>query len=252
MSLVVLGERCRARLDGPLRALGLEPLYLPDNARLDRRLAGHADLSFFRAGERIWLSPQLKGTFIDEILRDLGYQVDFPNISEGNLYPADAGLNLCALGKRLIFSPKASSPDIVKSLTILGDYQPVPVKQGYIRCAALPVREDALITADPGIAASAEAAGLQVLRLCPGYVRLDGFAYGFLGGAGFPLDAGHMVFTGIPDGHPDWGRIRGFLADRGIRPLFLTRESIFDIGGAFVLEDLRPEHDGKAKPSSHS
>ena len=236
MSLILLGERYRPVLDAPLRELGLSPLYLPDNPMLDPRLAGHADLSCFPAGERIWLSPQLKGTEIHETIQEHGYFVDFPNISEGILYPADAHLNLCAVGKRLFFSPKASAPEIVEFLTITQGYQPIPVKQAYLRCAMLPVDEDSLITADPGVAKAARAAGLQVLQIEPGHVALEGYDYGFLGGAGFLLPEQRLaVLSGRLDRHPDRGRIEAFLREHGLALHILTDEPIFDIGSAFVL-----------------
>ena len=210
MSLILLGERYRPHLDAPLRELGLNPLYLPDNPMLDPRLAGHADLSLFPAGERIWLSPQLKGTEIHEMLHEFGYFVDFPNISVGILYPADAHLNLCAVGKHLFFSPKASAPEIVEFLTISEGYQPIPVKQAYLRCAMLPADEESIITADPGVAKAARAAELQVLQIEPGHVALEGFASGFLGGAGFLLPEQKLaVLTGRLDIHPDKGRGQG-------------------------------------------
>lgn len=236
MSLILLGERYRPVLDAPLRELGQTPLYLPDNPMLDPRLAGHADLSVFPAGERIWLSPLFKGTEIHKTLGKHGYFVDFPNISEEILYPADAHLNLCAVGKHLFFSPKASTPEIVEFLTISEGYQPIPVKQAYLRCAMLPADEESIITADPGVAKAARAAGLQVLQIEPGHVALEGFAYGFLGGAGFLLPEQKLaVLTGRLERHPDKGRIEAFLRERGLALHTLTDEPIFDIGSAFVF-----------------
>ena len=239
MSLILLGERYRPVLDAPLRELGLSPLYLPDNPMLDPRLAGHADLSVFAAGERIWLPPLFKGTEIHETIKEYGYFVVFPNILEGKIYPADAHLNLCAVGKRLFFSPKASAPEIVEFLTISAGYQPIPVKQAYLRCAMLPVDGESIITADPGVAKAARAVGLQVLQIEPGHVELEGFAYGFLGGAGFLLPEQRLaVMTGRLDRHPDRGRIEAFLRERGLALHVLTDEPVFDIGSAFVLADI--------------
>ncbi len=243
MKLVVLGEAWRSRLDTPLRSLGAEPFYLPENPLLDTRLRSHADLSFFPAGERVWLAPHLKCTEIHNILLDLGYVVEFPNISEQNSYPQEAALNLFHLGKRLFFSPKASDPGIVNSLTMFGDFEPISVKQGYLRCACLPVDDESMITADPGIARAARSAGLQVLQIQPGHVALEGYPYGFLGGAGFLLQKDTMVLSGLLDGHPDKGRIEVFLSQRGVTLRVATQEPVFDIGGAFVLES-----EGKKRP----
>ena len=50
VGLLALGGRYRDRLLGPLAEAGVEPLWLPDELRVDPRLAGHADLGLFHAG----------------------------------------------------------------------------------------------------------------------------------------------------------------------------------------------------------
>ena len=236
MKTVILGEAWQAKLDEALRALDLEPLYLPQNPNLDPRLRSHADLSFFRAGEEIWLSSHLFSTKLPEILKFFGYFVHFSIHSEQFRYPNDARMNLLTLGKRLFYSPKASDPDIVNFLTSKGGYQGIAVKQGYLRCSCLPVDENSLITADHGIASAARKAGLDVLQITPGHVALEGFPYGFLGGAAFLLDEKNLILTGHFDEHPDKGRIETFLNAKGVSLHFLTQEPVFDIGSAFVLE----------------
>ena len=237
MRPILLGQRYRERLDRPLRRHGLTPLYIPDNPNVDPRLAGHADLSCFPAGEKIWLAPYLLGTNFAEKLRSFGYSVVFPNYLQAADYPCDAGMNLLNLGKNLIYAKGISCGDIVNFLTSGGEFRLISVRQGYTRCAALPVGEESLITADPGIVLAAETAGLQVLQIEPAHVTLEGFPYGFFGGAGFLLDSDTMAFTGTIENHPDRGRILDFLVKRGFRVKYLTELPLFDIGCAFVLND---------------
>ena len=239
MKSIVLGDAWQATLEGGLRELDLEPLYLPQNPNLDPRLRSHADLSFFRAGEEIWLSSHLFGTKLPEILKIFGYFVHFSIHSEQFRYPNDARMNLLTMGKRLFYSPKASDADIVNFLTIKGRYQGISVRQGYLRCSCLPVDENSLITADPGIASAARKTGLDVLQITPGHVALEGYPYGFLGGAGFLVSKEKLVLTGRLDEHPDKGRIETFLNAKDVSLHFLTQEPVFDIGSAFVLEATR-------------
>jgi hypothetical protein len=79
---------------------------------------------------------------------------------------------------------------------------------------------------------------MHVLRIAPGAVVLDGFPYGFIGGASFKISEKNLAFTGRLDGHPDCERILSFLREREIEPLFLTQEPIFDIGSAIPILEM--------------
>ena len=51
--IALLGERYRDRLEKSLTEHGFEPIFLPDNPYLDKRLASHADLSVFFSGKEL-------------------------------------------------------------------------------------------------------------------------------------------------------------------------------------------------------
>lgn len=236
MSRLLLGARYREKLDGPLRALGFNPLYVPDNPDIDPRLAGHADLSVFPAGEkRVYLAPYLRESDFAAEMEASGFHILFPPIRQQTDYPHDAQLNLCPVGSRLLYYPKSACKEIVMFLTNKRGLLDIPVRQGYTRCSACVIDGESLIAADRGLAGAAEAAGLTVLRIRPGAVSLPGFAYGFLGGAAFLGNDKELVFTGRLDQHPDKASILEFLEKRTVTPRYLTDEPVFDIGGAFVL-----------------
>ena len=115
---------------------------------------------------------------------------------------------------------------------------PVTVAQGYAKCAVCVVNDHSIITADAGVSRAAKNAGLDVLDITAGHVALDGYAYGFIGGAAFKIRNDTLAFTGTLDTHPYKERILRFLADRGQKAVFLTDEPIFDIGGAITLKAL--------------
>ena len=109
------------------------------------------------------------------------------------------------------------------------------VRQGYSRCAVCTVDADSIITADRGIAVAAESNGMHVLLIRPGYIRLEGYPYGFIGGASCKLASDKLAFTGSLDIHPDREAILGFLSERGISPVYLSQEPAFDIGSMIPL-----------------
>ncbi len=159
-----------------------------------------------------------------------GYSVSRSR-EQGAEYPRDAGLCVCRTGRYTIYNPRTVDPAVLDIL----DGIPVTVSQGYARCAAAIVDDHSIITADAGVSRAAKAAGMDVLDIAPGHIALEGFEYGFIGGASLKIRDDTLAFTGTLDKHPDRERIFRFLADHGQKHIFLTDGPIFDIGGAISV-----------------
>lgn len=237
---VIIGEKYSQILRKPLEKHDIMPLFVPDNPNVDKRLRGHADLSVFHAGgEKIWLAPYLRESALAAQLAELGARVRIADIAQCAAYPHDAQLNLAAFGGTFIYSPKASYAPAVEYLTATRKMRGIPVRQGYGRCSVLAVDKRSVITQDAGIARAARDAGLDVLEIASGHVALDGFEYGFLGGAGFKLSDDIVAFTGTLDEHPDKPRILAFLAAHGVSAVYLTELPVFDIGSAIPITEQK-------------
>lgn len=229
---VIIGERYREILDTALKAMGLVPLYLPDNPFVAPALAGHADLSVFRYGQELILAPYLRGSGLAADLAELGYETVFADIRQGAEYPADCGLNACAVGERLLCRRAVTAPEI---LARFADERVRDFRQGYARCSICVVDDGAVITADNGIAAAADGAGLDVLNIAAGGFELPGYAHGFIGGSSFKPSADKLMFTGSLSQHPDVEKIERFIRGHGVEPIYITQNKPIDIGGAVVL-----------------
>ena len=252
--IFVIGERYRGLLKPPLKRLGVKVLWLPANPNVSPFLAGHADLSVFcadardlpatlsglpsdgaeRHGPKVFLAPYLRGTEFESGLAGPGLKPEIINEPQGKTYPRDVPLNICLTGGAVIANRKTASPTVIRSLEADG-YRIVNVKQGYPACATLVCGGDAVISADPGICSAAESAGLDVLRIAPGYIDLPGFDTGFIGGCAFMPKSDAMAFTGSLKEHSDGQRIKAFLKNRGIKAVQLTEGPLLDIGGAVRL-----------------
>lgn len=232
---ILIGENYAEILQNSIEIRGISSIFVPNNPFVDPRLSGHADLSVFHTGgEKLYLAPYLKGTAFHKQLAELGAELVFPQIVQRPIYPQDAQLNVCAIGKNLISSPKIAAKEIVDFFTNK-DAELIPVRQGYVNCTVCVVDEHSLITADRGIARAAENYGLEVLLISEGHIDLPGFACGFIGGASFRLSENTMAFTGVLDGHPDKEAILSFLHRHGLEADYLTDRLIFDIGGAIPI-----------------
>ena len=234
--MLLYGEKYAGKLRNPLERLGVESVLVPNNPNIDPCLTGHADLSVLHlGGEVLLLAPYLKGSAAAEELRNCGAELIFPEIEQREAYPGDAQFNLCVVGKHVLYNKYTVPNCVVDLLTSRREAALRPCRQGYTRCASCIVNDHALITADRGVCAAAEAAGLDVLLISPGHIELDGFPYGFLGGASFKLAKDVLAFTGTLDKHPDRSRILHYLRERQVEPVYLTSEPIFDIGSAIPL-----------------
>lgn len=200
-----------------LERLGVEVLALNAVSTLDPRLRGHADLLLLHLGDDRFLAAE----GIEEHNK-------FAIIDYVNLLNCDAALNCCLFGRKWIGNTQYSAWQP-------SDAYMIHVKQRYTRCSVCIVDEQSIITADHGIALAAAAGGLDVLEIRPGYIELDGFNYGFIGGASFKIARDKLAFTGSLKTHPDELRILDFLHQREIEPVYLKNSQLCDIGSVVLV-----------------
>ena len=105
-------------------------------------------------------------------------------------------------------------------------------RQGYTKCTAAFM--GGIISADPSTICAAELGNLDSLRIASGSVILDGYDYGFIGGAsGF--DGCSLYFCGDVDLHPDGKNIRAFCSKHGVGCVSLSPLPLHDVGSIFFI-----------------
>ncbi|MBR2622067.1 MAG: hypothetical protein IKC97_06795 [Clostridia bacterium] len=209
-----LDERAPRQLQDAIRTLGIEPILLPPFPRLPAAVSAHPDLLLHDLGGKLLIYREYyeaNRTLFDGIPAVLtDHTVD-------KSYPADVGMDALCLGNTLYCLPKATCPEILQGRELL------PVRQGYAACACLKVTENAIVTADSGIADAAKARGVSVLRIRPGFIELPGYDYGFIGGTAF-LFGDTLCFAGDLSTHPDGGAIADFCKMNGVTAHSLVKE----------------------------
>ena len=232
VSVAALGEAYEEELSPVLERYGVKLLGCPSNQKIDARLSSHIDLSVFHIGENKFLlsNAAYDGIFATE-LKKLGADII---VSEKNLapeYPNDAALCALSIGGRVFHNAELTAPEI-KRLFMDRFFH---VNQGYSKCVACPVTENAAICSDPGLVKAMRGQGIEVLQIEAGFIALEGFNEGFIGGAAFKIARDRLAFTGTLDGHPDKARILDFLLRHGVSPVFLTDKPIFDVGSIIPI-----------------
>lgn len=154
------------------------------------------------------------------------YKGDYSKL--GADYPAHAIYNGCSTGKYFIHNLKITDSDLFDASSNC-NLVPIHVAQGYSKCNIVVVDEDSIITSDMGIYKATLKAGLDVLLVRPKQVILDGYPYGFLGGASGKV-GDTILFNGDLSKHSDYSEIARFITDRGLRIKYFKEYPLTDIG----------------------
>lgn len=151
-------------------------------------------------------------------------------------YPYHILLNCLVLKQHVFCNKKYVDPNVI---TICEKFNKeiVTVRQGYTRCSAAVVSENAIITADESIYRAAVKTGYDVLKIQEGYIKLPGFAHGFIGGCCALLDKNQLFFTGDVKRHPDYDAIKSFALNHGVNLNSLELCELTDIGGMVLLTE---------------
>lgn len=235
--LIIADNRLPLAVRERLTARDNRLVLLPPHPALPHPVASHPDMLLFFAPDAIYCSAGYQKiaarelTLISELL---SLEIRILSAELGGQYPFDIPLNAAPVGTLLFCLPTHTAAELCTHAA----YRAVPVRQGYAKCATLPVGDTALITEDPSIARAAHREGLAVLQVRQNAVRLSGYSTGFLGGAASFAprgDSREILFCGSLDTHPDAQRIRAFCEAHGYEAVSLSNEPLYDVGTMFTF-----------------
>ena len=202
------------RITKSLNEFGIDVISLNKSEILDDKISAHADLQCIHLGEnRILLSNEQKNA--KEKLVSIGFDVAEFTLRGGE-YPSDCAVNAAILGNKVICKRSITNPYLLDFI-IENELEIIDVNQGYSRCSVCVVNENSIITEDESIKNACEKRDIDVLLIKKGYVSLDGFDYGFIGGASAKFSKNTLAFIGNIEKHPDFCSIKD-----SFRPVILV------------------------------
>jgi hypothetical protein len=233
VALVAMSDTYREITDA-VRKLGIDVITVKPCSKLSKPVSSHIDMLLHHLGEnRVVIANGEE--YLKNQLFSHGFVVAESNICVSNSYPDDVLLNAARVGNQL-FANYSALDETIKDYCSKQGVRIIPVKQGYAKCSVAVVDESSIITSDRSIANAANAAGLDVLQIEPGYVELKGYNYGFLGGTCGKISKDILAFTGSIQSHPDYKKIKAFCSSKNVKILSLTNSALIDIGGIIPLK----------------
>ncbi len=218
--------KCRKGLEG----LGVTPIPIPSFKKLARPIESHPDILLFGLKDGSILTGreyyENNRPFFDSHRINIILDEKTP---QGE-YPQDVLFDALAIGSRLYGKERFVSEKLLSRYDAF-----IPVKQGYARCSVALLSESCAVTADKGLYKALTKSGLDVLLISSGNIALEGYSFGFIGGAGGRIKDDTYVFFGDLLSHPDGERIRSFASEHKINAVSLSDEPLSDHGGLLII-----------------
>ena len=236
MRLAIVDGRISDEIALSLSRYADKLLKLPPSPLIAPPVASHPDMLIWTLGRYI-VTPAHYAALASDVFGELkcaGFEIISATERMSAEYPHDVALNCATVGKHLIANTSSMSQS-VKEIADRHGLITLHTKQGYAKCSSAIVSERALITADKSICTLAARNGLDALLIKEGHVRLDGYGYGFIGGASGKAEDS-VLFCGNLYLHPDGERIADFCQKHGKAPVSLSDEPLYDYGTLMLLE----------------
>lgn len=218
---------------------GVSLIFAPLLPKADSRLCHHVDLGICHADKNVLVvCPSVYHFFVDR-----GIEIIKGSSEPLTDHPADAPYNVCIIKDCALHNFKHTDPVLLDFLSTR--YELADVKQAYTKCAVSVINEGFVITQDVGIAKALEKRGIEALLIEESKIRLDGYEYGFIGGASLMGSRNIWIVNGSLQKLDSWYNITRELEKRKIEIKCTNDEVPVDVGSFIVLceEEDRYEKD---------
>ena len=213
-----------------LEKYGYKCIATEKSADVSQPISLHADVLYLKTDDNTLYVSECQKINI-KLFKELGYNVKTVKLAPG--YETECKLNMVVTDDLILCNPKTClNPEEIKS-----DRQIINVNQGYTKCSTVVTGKDSFITEDKGIYNILKQNGKNCLLIEKGYVNLEGYEYGFIGGASIYLEEKKtLLFFGDISKHKDYSNIKNFISKYGIRIDYTKNVQLEDIGGAIILK----------------
>ncbi|MBR4072733.1 MAG: hypothetical protein IKK24_02210 [Clostridia bacterium] len=230
--LAVTDERISPQAVNRLLQYGYENISLPAFSALPQPVSAHPDMLFFQFGNKLIthkLYYKEAKRQLDKICDKCGFELALTDENIGSAYPNDVLFNAAFIGNSIIGNLSFISKHI-KTFASENGVKLINTRQGYAKCSICVVSDNAIITPDSGIERDLKRnTDIDVLKISEGFVGLNGYNTGFIGGA-TGTDSENVYFCGDIEYHPDKDKIIKFCNKYLKNAICLTDTPLYDVG----------------------
>lgn len=201
---------------------------------LDPNIAYHPDMVMHPISyDTLIIAPNVYD-YYKENLSPLGIKVIKGETKLENKYPKDIAYNVARLKDVAIHNFRYTD-EILKFYFKRQNIELVNIRQGYSKCSLAVIDDISGITSDKYMYKKLIQKGYDLLLIKPGYIKLYGYEYGFVGGTCGNFSKKSILFSGVFNNHPDFKKMVSFIESRNIDIKILSKSSIKDIGTIITL-----------------
>lgn len=236
VSLAIVDGRIRTEIQNKLYRNNINLIKTEKIPALYEAVSCHPDLQLHHmGGDKIILAPNVSNRFVYQ-LEEKGFRLIFGETEIGGNYPSNIAYNAARVGKNLICNKKYTDKRLIAEAEKL-NLNIIDVKQGYSKCSLCVVEEAAVISSDDGILKACSSNGIDFKKIRSGNIALQGFDYGFIGGASGYLSSSELGFYGNISFHPDYDIIKDFLKKYRKKEINLGENLVYDYGTFIPLKE---------------
>ncbi len=211
---------------------GYNVLYGTESKSVQNGVRYHTDLQIVFSDNRLCVCAPEFFEYYSKLLCACGIKIISGEKHLGYTYPSDCAYNIAVFGEYAVGNFTACD-SVLENLLKKSGKTLINVKQAYAKCSICPVSDNAVITADEGIYKTLLPYGIDVLKISPLGVQLDGYNYGFIGGAS-GLRESELYFCGDIKKHPDYVKIFDFANKYGKKTV-CSDNILTDVGTILFL-----------------
>lgn len=227
----IIDNRASAKTVDALKNLGYNIIKTPKLPSVQEGISAHPDIMIGLLNfSQIVVEPSVYEYFKEKLP-----QIEVIN-GESKLsekYPKDIAYNAAFFGNYL-FCNKKYTDKVILEFANKNGIKIINTNQGYAKCSICAVADDAIITGDKNIQFLASENNIEVLLIENKTIKLNGYEYGFIGGA-TGKDRNKIFFNGDIAKHPQANEIEYFCKKHGCNVVSLNDDIIEDIGSIFFI-----------------
>jgi len=217
-----------------LKELGIEVIWSFENKSVSPYLSKHVDMQLVKITDKCYICSPECFDYYKKIFSHFNINLISGDTYLSSNYPGDIAYNIVIGERYAVHNFKYTDSILKESLT---NKTFVDVSQGYCRCTLCCLPSESYITSDEGIVKSLSAhKDISMLKISQGNVLLNGFSYGFFGGASFMIGPRCLAVNGDITTHPECDKILDFCTKKNVEVLSLSPKNVLmDIGSAVSI-----------------